>query len=271
MPIIAISRGTFSGGRTIAECLAERLGYPCVSREVIFDAAEKYGVPTAKLTEAMGKPPSFWQQLTSERSSYVSYFRAALCERARQSELVYHGFAGHILLKGITHVIRVRVIADSEYRISAAMREMKFERSEAIAYINKVDHERASWNQFMYGVNWYDPSLYDLVLNLEHITPAGACEVLVQMAQLPEFQPTPASRRAMEDLALRSQVEAALAKDARTRTSELRVCAHDGIVTVTGTTRLESVTKAVPAVAAQVEGVREVRSEVVVGSVLARG
>jgi hypothetical protein len=39
MPIITISRGTFSGGKDVAECLAGKLGYPCISREVIVEAA----------------------------------------------------------------------------------------------------------------------------------------------------------------------------------------------------------------------------------------
>ena len=43
MSIITISRGTFSGGRDLAECLAQKLGYPCISREVIVEAAERYG------------------------------------------------------------------------------------------------------------------------------------------------------------------------------------------------------------------------------------
>jgi FixJ family two-component response regulator len=35
MPIITISRGTFSGGKELAECLARSLGYACISREVL--------------------------------------------------------------------------------------------------------------------------------------------------------------------------------------------------------------------------------------------
>ena len=44
MAIITISRGTFSGGLQVAECVAEKLGYRCVSREVLVNAAKQYGV-----------------------------------------------------------------------------------------------------------------------------------------------------------------------------------------------------------------------------------
>src|SRR5512143_2561206 len=120
MSIITISRGTFSGGQALAECLAERLGYRCISREVVLDAAGSFGVPVEKFIEAMEKPPSFWERLTGERSDYLNYLRASLCEYAKADNLVFHGYAGHLLLPGISHVIRIRVIADVEERMRTA-------------------------------------------------------------------------------------------------------------------------------------------------------
>lgn len=267
MPIITISRGTYSGGRTLAECLAARLGYQCVSREVILDAAQAYGIPAKKLTEAMERAPSFWRQLTGERIDYLYYVRAALCERALEGNLVYHGHAGHLLLAGISHVIRVRVVADMEYRIKAAMRDQKLDRENATAYIKKVDRERIQWTRFLYGVEWTDPSLYDLVLNLTHINVQTACDILSFMAELPDFKPTPESLRAMDDLVLSSRVWSALARDPRTRASDLRVEVNSRVVTVSGTTGSAAVVEAIPIVAGQVEGIKDVRCEVGIGSV----
>lgn len=267
MSIITISRGTYSGGRTLAECLAKRLGYQCVSREVILDAAKAYGIPSQKLTEAMEKPPSFWQQLTGERVDYLYYVRAALCERALEGNLVYHGHAGHLLLSGVSHVIRVRVIADMEHRIKAAMRDQKLDRNGAIAYIKKVDQERVRWTRFLYGVEWTDPTLYDLVLNLAHISIQTACDILSFMTELHDFKPTPESLQAMDNLVLSSRVWSALARDPRTKASDLRVVANSGVVTISGTTGSAAVVEAIPIVASQVEGVREVSCEVGIGSV----
>ena len=83
MAIIAISRGTFSGGEALARRLAERLGYQCISREVILQAAWGYGVPAEELTAAMEKPPWLWERLFGERAAYLTFVRAALCEHAR--------------------------------------------------------------------------------------------------------------------------------------------------------------------------------------------
>lgn len=262
MSIIAISRGTFSGGEAVATGIAERLGYRCVSREVLFEAAWGYGVPAEELMVAMETPPAFWERLGSKRNAQLVFMRAALCEYARGGNLVYHGYLGHRHLPGIGHVLRVRVIADKEYRIRAAMANQHLWRHEAIAYIEKVDKERRQWTRFLFDVDWDDASLYDLVLNLERMSVATACDTVVRLAARPEFTPTAASLKAMRDLALSSQVAAVLAQDPRTADASLEVVADDGIVTVTGTTQSPAATEAVPLVARGVEGVKEVRSAV---------
>jgi len=268
--IITISRGTFSGGKALAECLAEHLGYQCISREVVLDAAAEYGVAPESLLDAVAKPPSFWQRLSGERIAYLNYFRSALCERARKGNLVYHGYAGHLLLAGVRHVVRVRVIANMEYRIAAAMQQLNVGRSEAIGYIKKVDRERERWTRFLYDVDWHDPSLYDIVLNLEHTSLPTACNVIVGLVESADFQPTAASVKALEDLALSCRVWAALNRDPRTATAEVKVAADDGVVTVTGTARVEEAIEAIPLVAGEVEGVKDVTNKVAVGSFFMR-
>ena len=60
MSVITISRGSFSGGKMLAECLAHRLGYRCVDRDVIVERAAASGVSQDELLDALLKPP--WQR-----------------------------------------------------------------------------------------------------------------------------------------------------------------------------------------------------------------
>lgn len=205
MAIITISRGTFSGGKELAECVAARLGYPVVSREEIVSTSPWFGIPVEKLT-ATDQPPEFWNRLDEQRKAYMQLVQSGLCERGRTGNLVYHGHAAHILLPGVSHVLRVRVIADMEYRVQAAMRDQKLGRQEAEAYIEATDRERRDWVRFLYGVEWGDSSLYDLVLNLSHVSLEGACSTVAFMAKLEEFKPTPRSLAIMEELACKKPV-----------------------------------------------------------------
>ena len=58
MAIVTLSRGTYSGARTVAEELAKRLGYPCVGQEAIFAAARAFGVPEAELSATLHQAPA---------------------------------------------------------------------------------------------------------------------------------------------------------------------------------------------------------------------
>jgi hypothetical protein len=44
MSVITISRGSSSVGKTLAECLAVKLGYRCIGRETIVERAAAGGV-----------------------------------------------------------------------------------------------------------------------------------------------------------------------------------------------------------------------------------
>ena len=264
MSIVAISRGTFSGGEALAKRVAERLGYRCLSRETNLEAAAKaYGVPAKDLVAAMEKRPSFWHRVVGERTAHLAFVRAALCEQARADNLVYHGLVGHLLLPGIAHVLRVRVIADPDYRVKVAREQQELGPAEALAYIDKVDKERRQWVRFLFDVEWDDPNLYDVILNLSRMSLGTACETVTRLTEQDEFKATAESRRAMRNLTLGSQVRAKLGTDARTRGVELNVVAEDGIVTITGETYSPDLDEAIDLVARQVDGVTEVRSKVV--------
>lgn len=265
MSIIAISRGTFSGGEALAKSVAERLGYRCLGREENLKAvASMYRVSTEGFAVAMERRPPFWERVLGERTAYLSIVRATLCEQSGGDKLVYHGYLGHRLLPGISHVIGVRVIADREFRVRVAMQQQHLTSEKALAYVEKVDKERQEWTRFLFEVDWNDSQLYDAVLNLSRLSLETATETVVNLTKGDEYRATAESLKAMHNLTLQSRVAAVLATDFRTRDTEVEVTAADGIVTVTGTTRWPEVERAVPVVVRAVAGVQEVRSQVFV-------
>ena len=266
MAIVTISRGTFTGGIAVAEALASELGYPCVSREVVRDAAQESGVPEEQLLTTLEEPPRFWEKDPARLAAHLNLVRTALLRRARDGDLVYHGYAGHLLLRGLPHMLRVRVIADDASRTAAAARDKGLDERQAAEFVRKLDGQLAKWTRTLYGVDWQDPSVYDVVLNLEALSVAGAVATLAGMTRLDEFQPTPQSRKAFDDVLLASVAWSALAMDAHTRSANIQVVADGGTVYVTGSAAGGKVVAAIGEVAAQVPGVSEVRNEVGVGS-----
>jgi Cytidylate kinase-like family len=63
MSIITISHEAFGDGRAVAERVADILGYRCISREVLIEASQRYGIAEAKFFEILEeKPPHRTQE-----------------------------------------------------------------------------------------------------------------------------------------------------------------------------------------------------------------
>lgn len=267
MAIITISRGTFSGGNDLAECLSERLGYPRLGREeAIAEAEKEYGISLDKLTTAVKDPPSIWQQTVGPRLAYLKCITAAIMMHAPEGNLVYHGYAGHLLLSEVPQVLRIRVIACLEFRIKLAMKRMNLNYNDAVEYIEKVDKERSRWTYFLYGLEWQDPVLYDWVLNLEYISIENACELIACRIKLDDFKPTPKSQKAFADSLLSSRVWASLAKDERTRVASVQVSADSGVVTLSGSLGSQKTLEAIIQITKQVSGVKSIINQMGIGS-----
>jgi cytidylate kinase len=262
MSIITISRGSLSGGRALAERLADRLGYQCISSEALVEAAAKYGVPEPKLSAVFDTTPSFWERLTKSRRLHLIFIQAAMCELAQQGKLIYHGQGGQQLLKGISHVMKVRLIAPLDYRIRIAMqREGLASREAAMQYLQQVDEERLRRMRYLFNVDWRDPVLYDIVLNIEHMSLETAADVVIYMAQHPEYQATPASEKKLNDLTLSCRIKASLAANPMTSGIDVDVRADDGIVWMSGLIDSGELEYEIIHMAQIVPGVKEVISD----------
>jgi cytidylate kinase len=213
MSIITISRGSYSHGKEVAEKLAQRLGYECLSREILLEASEQFHIPEIKLARAIHDAPAILERFTYGKERYVSYFRAALLKHVEHDKVVYHGLAGHFFLQGIPHVLKVRVLADLEDRVAEEMRRENVSADEARNLLKKDDDERRRWSLHLYGVDTWDPSLYDLVLHLKPLTVDDAVDLIQYAGKLPCFQTTPQSQELLDNLALAARVQAALMED----------------------------------------------------------
>ncbi len=252
----------------LAECLGATLGYRCVDRDVVAERAAASGISQEEVLDALLKPPSFLERFKNKRYQYLALFQAALAEEVKTGKVVYHGHAGHLLLKGAAPVLKVRIIAPMEKRITMVQQRLKLNNHEAVTHIHKVDHDRRRWTHFLYGVDWEDPALYDLVINLDAMDVPEACEIVATAARQQRcFSFAGECLAQMEDLAVGSRVRANLAINPATSHLEFEVTSRQGRVTVQGrVTALEELEE-IKRVAQAVPGVVELDlSQVVIPS-----
>ena len=258
MAIITISQGSYSGGRMLAEAVSRRLGYRCVHRDQVISKAAQWGVSQEGLRTAIEKPPSFFGQSQHTKYLYLAFIQAALTEEVRGGNAIYTGLAGHLLLGKGQHVLRTRIIAPMEFRVSMVGYSRQYSRKEAIAYIERKDDERRKWTRFLYGVDWADASLYDLVLNLEQMTLVEACDVVCRLAESGRFQTTPETQADLDNLALASRVKATLAMNPDTYELQFEIAAQAGSVVIKGAIDTHGQVRKIRGLVERISGVREV-------------
>jgi cytidylate kinase len=227
MAVITISRGSFSKGKQVAESVARKLGYQCVSRDIVLEASREYNIPEIKLMRAIHDAPSIFK-VRQGKEKYIAYIRSALLRHFSQDNVVYHGLAGHFFISGISHAVKIRILADIEDRVREEMAREGVSREEALNVIKKDDDQRRRWSRDLYGIDTWDAGLYDLVIHTRALTTEDAANLISQTARLPQFATTPKSRKAMADLTLAAKIKAALI-DIR---FDIDVQADDGAVVV---------------------------------------
>jgi len=210
MPIITISRGSYSKGKEIAERVGEELGYDVISRDVLLEASDHFNIPEVKLVHALHDAPGVLNRFTHGREKYVAFIRMAFLEKVQKGDVVYHGLAGHFFVKDVAHVLKVRIIADMEDRIRWEMQRKSVSEEKARSVLVKDDQERRKWSQSLYGIDTADSSLYDLVIHIRKFSVEDAVSMIAQAARLDQYRETPESRKAIDDLTLASQVQSTI-------------------------------------------------------------
>ncbi len=268
MPIIFVCSVPFGGGERLARSLAEKLGYAFLSRDDVVGKANECGIPVGKLEVATVKKPAVRERLARLKERYLAVATATICEKAAEGNLVYYGRAGHFLLPGVSHVLRVRVIPEHTQRLDTVVQRTKLSRGKAETLLRDIDADIRSWVQFVHGVDMDDLHRYDLVINLEHLSIENAAMAVCGIADLPDFRPTPASRKAMEERLLQARARIKLALDERSADADLTVRSNDGVVTITYMPRQASLAPVIPQVLHDLPGCRELRCTVASTNIL---
>jgi cytidylate kinase len=262
MAIITISRGSYSRGKEIAEKVADRLSYSLLSRDILLQASEEFNIPEIRLVRALHDAPSVLERFSHGKERYVAFIQQALLEQVQGDKVVYHGLAGHFFLRGVSHVLKVRIIADMEDRVRLEMDREGISEKEARKTLKKDDEERRHWALSLYGVDTVDSSLYDLVINVNGMEVECAVEIICHTAaNSPCFETTDASRAALQNLLLAARVRSAVISE----WPGARLSAADGVVFVDVEAPLSQegkVRDSITAVASTVTGVDEVRVNV---------
>ncbi len=258
MPIVLISSPPHGMGEELAMSLQQKTGWPLLNRDMVADMAHEKGIRLGRLELAVLKSPQLHEKLAREKKLYLAFVTSKICEYAENGNLIYQGRAGHLLLPGVSHRLRVGLMAPKDLRIKKAMQDLGMPLEKATRYIEQLDEDIEKWARFAHREeSLRDPLQYDVYLHLQTMSLTSATALLCDMAHLPEFRPSPVSLQAMSDVDLTARAILQLAFDERTKAADLGVRAANSVITVTYRPRQEVDDKAITAVLKNLEGARE--------------
>ena len=263
MAIIVVSHQMGAGGPEVGMALAKRLGYRYVDQDLLLDAVRRYGLAEEKLSHLDESKPTIFERFDAETRHHITVLQTTLLELAELDNAVFMRGGGQWLLRGVPHVLRVRVIGPFEHRVKcwikrvAAMTGETPNQRGAADFVRRDDSEKSGRMRYLYEVDIADPMLYELIVNTEMLKYEAVVEMIETVARRPEIATTEAGRKIVASRALASRVQVALATHPETRRYRITVEAADGIVTLEGTAALDRAVE----VARSVPGVRDVRTQ----------
>lgn len=229
MSIIIISSDSRKIEASIAESVAETIDFQLLDQRLLDDVAGKYGIESEKLRETLETTPSLLKGLSSRQwRYYLSCIETEVLDRLLADNIVCRGLAAHLYVTGVSHVLKVRVLAGtSGQEMDPA--EKSGTRSQKSAKQRAAElAQRKKWSLTAFNYDETDLSRYDLVINLDQIDPVEAVRTITGAVEYRRFQVMTYSMKCLSDLALAAKVNEALLKSM----TDVSVQARDGSVIV---------------------------------------
>ncbi len=172
--VVTISREPGSGGKLIAQGIAEKLGFDLFHQEVINEMAESAQAKNMLMETLDEKGLSVIEDLISSLvydrhlwpDEYLKHLMKVVGMIGKHGRAVIVGrVANFILHKG--RVFRIRVIAPLERRIRNVMKEYGTSEEETRRRVLRTESDRRAFIRKYFNTSITDPMNYDLIINTD--------------------------------------------------------------------------------------------------------
>lgn len=264
MSVVAIFSASHCHGNDVAAAVAAKLELRTLEDSDVFEAAaSRFEFTADKLLRSVHGPRSFFHRWTREREKSIAYVRSALADvlAERGDGLLYHSPATLLLPKSLNHVLRVCLVAHSDFRIEAARTSSGLDEKAARDQLQKDDRAAQEWAAHVLHDTPWDRDLYDIFLPMDATSVDEAIEIICENATKPPLRWTEASQQAITDFQLAAAVNVVLTEKGH----DVFVTSENGEVTITidhFVLRLKHLEEELRSLAREVPGVTRVHTRV---------
>ncbi len=262
MSIITLFSGTFCNQEAVVHDIMESTGYRHITdEEITTRASELSGIEKHKIQRAFSAKTSVFNPFTHEKEQAIAYLRLVLAALLDNKTIV-SGFCGLLVPPAITHMLRICLIAETEFRLELAQTQAMLSQEDATSLISLEDMNRSAWTNTLFSqTDPWDPSLFDMVLPMGKTIPRKAVALIEENLLKSVVRQTQASRAALDDFLIAAQTEVALVNMGH----NVGVQANNGIVELTINKQvlmLSRLEEDLKAIAGKVPGVNSVKTQV---------
>lgn len=178
--IINIGRQLGSGGRVIAQKLAQEFDCQFYDKEILNLAAKESGF-SEKIFEQNDEHKGFLKSLFHMRVPLVSdvnFYKSnisqeglfqfqsdAIRKAAKKGSCVFVGRCADYILRDMPNVVNIFVTADIDWRAEQVIKRHQCTKEEALKIIHHAESSRASYYNYYTGKRWGDAASYDLCVD----------------------------------------------------------------------------------------------------------
>jgi CheY-like chemotaxis protein len=231
MSVIGMFGSMFCKAEHVADQVRASTGLKALTDEDAVSAAHDLsGMATEKIRRAFLAKTSLFNKFTHEKEASIAYLRLALANLISRDNLIISGLSVHLIPTAISHLLRVALIADMDYRLAVASQTEGLTEKEAIRRLRNHDENCAAWVDFLHhkSVACWDPKLYDLFIPMHKTTVEQASALIEENILKNVIRTTSESRQAVNDFRLAAQVEVTLAEEGH----NVDVTVHNNAVTL---------------------------------------
>jgi cytidylate kinase len=180
-PTITVGRETGSGASEVVRKLAEQTGMDLFGTQIIQKVAESAKMSTQiieSLDEKEITKRNEWLTAMFERQhlwpdEYLKHLTKVIGTVGRYGNAIIVGRGARFILPA-AETFRIRFVAPIDFRIRYTMQKHQLSRDDAERYIVHRDSERRAFVRKYFHADVADPTLYDLLINMESFSVDGA-------------------------------------------------------------------------------------------------
>lgn len=184
---IAISRQSGARGTMTARAVGERLGWAVYDRELVERIAQDMKLQTSLLEAVDEKKVGWLREFMESFSSTTVVSDIAYLHRMIKTIAALVARGDCVLVgRGVAHILpvettlRVRLVAPVAWRVAAMSQKLGISDEEAAAKVAAIDRQRVQFVREHFNKDTTDPSLYDLVLNVERFSVEQCVDLIVE-------------------------------------------------------------------------------------------